>query len=397
METDVTRRPSTGGKVALLMAGSLTVMAGTVVSPVLPAIHEVFASLPNVELLAKLVLTLHALAVVLTAAGLGFVADRWGRKPLLLAGLVIYALGGASGLVLNDLHGVLAGRLVLGLGVAGVSTAATTLIADYYSGAERSRFMGLQAAFMAGAGFVFLVSAGALADFNWHAPFAIYLVALLIVPAAALLLPEPVRGGSGRGAGAEAPRTRWALTGLLLFMAVLGMMLFYAVPVQAPFLLKARLGATGLHVGVALGIVCSCAAITSLFFHRIWHVLGFKGTLALMFLAEAVGFFGLAHARSYLAVVPALCALGPGFGLLIPNLSTWMAGLVEARHRGRMLGLLTTCLFLGQFLSPLVSHPVLRWGGLTGWSGVFGVNGFVALGFGLLAVLWALTGRRDTT
>jgi hypothetical protein len=48
---------------------------------------------------------------------------------------------------------------------------ATALIADYYVGAARGQFLGLQAAFMALGGVVFLTFGGFLADVNWRLPF----------------------------------------------------------------------------------------------------------------------------------------------------------------------------------------------------------------------------------
>ena len=53
---------------------------------------------------------------------------------MLVGSIVLFVLGGASGLLLDNLYAVLAGRVLLGVGLAGVMTSATTLIADYYTG-----------------------------------------------------------------------------------------------------------------------------------------------------------------------------------------------------------------------------------------------------------------------
>ena len=68
-------------------------------------------------------------------------------------------------------------------------------------------------------------------------------------------------------------------------------------------------------------------------------------------------------------------------GLLVPNVSVWLADETPPALRGRVLGGLTTALFLGQFLSPIVGQPV---------SGVLGLGGLYLSGGALLLVIAAL-------
>ena len=173
-------------KMTLLLASSLTVMAGATVSPALPAMKQYFESaIADVDTrttLVKLIITLPALFIVIGSPIAGLIVDRFGRKPLLLIATLLYGLAGSSGLYLDSLTAILAGRAVLGLAVAGVMVTATTLIADYYRGPARAAFMGLQAGFMGLGGVLFLTFGGILAQRNWRYPFVIYLFAWLIVP-----------------------------------------------------------------------------------------------------------------------------------------------------------------------------------------------------------------------
>ena len=82
--------------------------------------------------------------------------------------MAIFAISGTSGLYIDDLHYILVGRLILGISVAGIFTASTTLIADYYSGPERNKFMGLQGGFMAFGGLTYLSLGGIFADMHWR-------------------------------------------------------------------------------------------------------------------------------------------------------------------------------------------------------------------------------------
>jgi MFS family permease len=133
------------------------------------------------------------LFIVLAGPLTGWFLDRKGRLPLLIPAMLLYAIAGSSGLYLDSIWSILAGRALLGVAVAGIMTSATTLIADYYKGPERSQFMGWQAAFMNFGGIVFLTAGGGLAEMGWRWPFIIYLSSLLLVPLVYYSLTEPVR------------------------------------------------------------------------------------------------------------------------------------------------------------------------------------------------------------
>jgi len=136
-------------KLTLLVVSTLTVMAGATIAPSLPAIQQHFTEVDNVEYWVRLVLTVPALSIAISAPFVGVIIDKLGRKPLLTLALILYGLAGSSGVWLNALGMILLGRTFLGVSVAGIMITATALIADYYTGPARGKFLGLQAAFMA--------------------------------------------------------------------------------------------------------------------------------------------------------------------------------------------------------------------------------------------------------
>lgn len=195
------RPDSTLTMATLLLASSLTVMAGAVIAPALPAMEAHFADVPNSGTWVRLVLTISALPIVLGAPLAGLIGDRGGRTRLLLASILLFAGAGSSGLYLDSLGAILVGRVLLGAAMAGLMTSTTALIADYYDGAQRARFMGWQAAAMTLGGVVFLTGGGLLAELGWRFPFAIYLLPLPLVVLAWYALPEPVRSGASTHGG----------------------------------------------------------------------------------------------------------------------------------------------------------------------------------------------------
>ena len=135
-------------KLTLLLVSSLTIMSVITISPALPQMATAFSDVKNSAFLVKLVLTIPALMIALFSPVTGRLIDRYGRLKILRFALVLYAVAGSAGYYLNDLYQILISRAVLGISVGMSMTIVITLIADYFEGIERQKFVGLQIAFM---------------------------------------------------------------------------------------------------------------------------------------------------------------------------------------------------------------------------------------------------------
>ena len=58
--------------------------------------------------------------------------------------------------------------------------------------------------------------------------------------------------------------------------------------------------------------------------------------------------------------VLSLIISGLGIGLLMPTANLWVMLLAPAHLRGRLIGNLTTAMFLGQFFSPILIQPLIN-------------------------------------
>ncbi|MFP5358222.1 MAG: MFS transporter [Gammaproteobacteria bacterium] len=347
-------------RVTLLIASTFTVMAGATLSPALPAMQAVFADAPHAALLTRLVLTLPALFIVLAAPLAGYLVDRVGRRPLLLGASLLYVLAGSSGVLLDSLPQILVGRALLGVAVAGLMTSVTTLIGDYFDGLTRARILGAQGAFMSLGGVVFVLAGGLLADLHWRAPFLVYLAPLLLMPLI-LRLPEPARHVHDPDLPLAA--MPWRIVSVIYGSALLGMMIFYVIPVQLPYLLAERVGASSTAVGASIAVANVFGGLAGFGFGRVRGQMGPIPIVALVFALMSVGYALIGFAGGYPLVLLGLALAGMGLGLTIPNLSTWLTSLTPPHLRGRLVGGLTTAVFLGQFLSPLAVQPLITRGG----------------------------------
>lgn len=381
-------------KITLLVVSTLTVMAGATIAPSLPAMQQHFANLANVGYWVRLVLTVPALFIAIGAPFVGVLIDQLGRKPMLATALLVYGLAGSSGLWLSSISFILVGRALLGLSVAGIMTTATALIADYYTGPKRGQFLGLQAAFMALGGVVFLSVGGFLADINWRMPFFIYLIALLLVPCVLLFLPEPNRIVTGSGTQAnvqdEPVSLPMSLVVLTYGIALLTQLVFYLIPVQLPFYLQNLVNANASQSGLAIALATLCSAVSSILYQPIKARLSFISIYGIAFLNMAVGYGFISLANGYAVVLPGLAIAGLGLGLLMPNMNFCLTSIAPGAARGRVLGGLTTSFFLGQFLSPLVSQPLSQ---LVGLNTTYGLAGAVMAILALVTMVFLVQQR----
>ena len=350
--------PSSLRQVTLLVVSTMTVMAGATISPALPAIERAFAGVGDVDVWVRLVLTLPALFTAAGAPLAGMLVDRVGRRPVLLASMVLYGLAGAGGGWTSSIWVLLATRALLGLSVGGVMTTATTLIADYYDGPQRSEVMGRQSAFMAGGGVVYLLAGGALADLSWRAPFGVYLVAFLFLIPAYASLPEPNVSTEDDDGSGQVPAP-WRRIVPLYALGFLGMAAFYMIPVQIPFYLGTLGVESGVLTGVAIAASTVMGALMGALYGRVRGRLGYRGTLAVLLVFFAGGYVVIGAAASYTGVLVGIGISGIGSGLLMPNLNNWLGDLAPSDRRGSIIGGLTTCFFVGQFTSPLLTQPII--------------------------------------
>jgi MFS family permease len=316
----------------------------------------------------------------LGAPVIGLIIDRLGRKPLLLLALILYGLAGSSGLFLNSLNLILVGRVLLGISVAVIMTTTNTLIADHYTGNARAQFFGLQAGFMGLGGVVFLSIGGFLADINWRFTFTIYFIiylfALILFFFALGFLPEPTRNLDTNISGSTNLETAPLLPVNLVFLTygvgIISQIVFYLIPVQLPFYLQQLFAANASQSGLAIALTTLMSAIVSFFYRQIKARLSFIAIYRIAFLNLGIGYLLIGLGNVYGIVLLGLAIAGAGLGLIIPNMNLCLVFVTPNAMRGTILDGVTTSIFLGQFLSPLVSQPLSKMVGLETTYGLAG-------------------------
>jgi MFS family permease len=365
-------------------------MTGAVLSPALPALQAAFGGGDGAQTWARWALTTPALFTAVGAPLAGALADRTGRRPVLLGSLLLFAGSGSAGALLGSLPAITASRAVLGLAAGGIGTAATTLIVDYHDDAQ-SQVLGGQAAVMALSAMLYTVLGGLLTDVSWRAPFGIYLIGLAVLWPAAALLPEPTPAAEPESSPDPSPSENasgrekgigWGRIGILYGLAFLGLAVFNLIRVELPYALRAM----GLQSGVWIAVVLSGGTVTgalaSVGYDRIQSRMGTRGTLAVALGLFAVGFGTIGVAGTPATAIFGVALAGGGMGLLVPSLSDGVGTAAPQEVRGRLMGGLSTLRNMGRFASPLLAAPALIGSGTAApFVGGALISGALALGF----------------
>lgn len=361
-----------GRAVALLMAATLTVMANATISPALPGLQQLFKDDPHSALLTRLLVTAPSLSVALLAPFVGLAVDQIGRRVLLLAGIILFVIAGSAGLYLPDLPTIFMSRVVLGIAVALIMTAQTALVGDYFAGEARSTLMGLQISARNFGGLAFILLAGLVAAVSPRWAFGVYGLALLVLPIAWMVIVEPRRALSvrhpGQTSGFEKQR-KWRLSFLgLVILQSLTNTFFFIMPTQLPFFLDAQGYNSAAMTGMTLSVLMFSGGSVALVYARIQRFIGYAGVYAAGYAAMASGFLVLVTYGAPLLTLAGAALIGAGYAMVSPTFVALTLTAVPSHRRGLASGVLTASVFTGQFISPLLSTPVIV---NTGYEGLF--------------------------
>lgn len=365
----------------LLLAGScMPVLGSTLITPILPRLSEYFGDVAGSEVLVPLIVSTPALLIAIFAPFAGQIVDRLGRKWLLVIAMLAYAAVGTAPVWLNGLTEILISRVLVGICEAAIMTVSTTLIVDYFHGARRTKYLGIQTVVTTLAATFFIILGGIVGAGGWHAPFWVYLLGLVIaIPMIfALWEPNPVDEADSRAAVKTKSRIPWRRISGPLLVTLFGGFSFYVLLVETSYLVVGTgVDATNTQIIGAVSAAASLAtAIAGFVFSRLRHP-NVRVLLTIAFGLQAVGMIVIWVFSSLPGVVLGAVIASAGAGLLLPALLIWAVSTTTFEERGRVTGLWTASFYLGQFLTPILMGVL---SGITGALPVaVGIVGIAAL------------------
>lgn len=211
-------------------------------------------------------------AVVFVSAGLlmGWIADRWNRRNLILVGMAIWVLATMAGGLVGSFSGLLVARALLALGESVLNPAAVSLIADQVPISHRARALGVYSAgvyfgsalamLLGGAVLRRIVEAGPLTFpvvetmQPWQLTFVVVAAPGLLLLLLVARIREPERAPA-LPAVPDVASQRWGLHVLLLTGFAVMAIVTYGLATWVPSMFVRTWGWRPEQVGLAYGLI----------------------------------------------------------------------------------------------------------------------------------------------
>ena len=369
---------------AVFVATFCGLLAIGAVLPVLP--RYIHGPLDSGNLAVGVVIGSYAITGLLLRPVAGRLADTRGRKPMVVAGAVLVAIGGLLYLPNLGIAGLIAARLVLGVGEGTVYTAGSAWIVDLAPPERRGRVLGLYGlAVWGGLSVGPLLGQLILDQGGYHAVW----IFAAVMPALGALIALAARDPFVPRAHAEphpliAPEA--VGPGFAIALASFG----YAA--VATFIVL-HLDARGVgHGATVFGAFAAMIVLTRLVIGNLPDRVGATPVAVAATFGEAVGLVLIAVAHSLPVALAGGVAMGAAFSLLNPSLMLIALGRVSESARGAAMGTYTAFFDAGVGLGAPLAGLVAA---LSDYEGAFLFAAAVAVASALLilASRWGAIAR----
>lgn len=278
--------------VLLAAATAMGPLAMQIYLPALPAVQSAFGTS-----LALTQLTFSAFVFAIGPAQLlyGPLADRWGRRPALIAGLLLCFAGSVACYLAPDIYWLIGARMVQAVGGAAGLVIARAILSDRYGTDEMAGRLATLVMVMVVAPTLAPLVGGYLTDwFGWRSLFLVVSVLGLLVAAAVLRwLPETLPdedGGERESLGLGVKRlVRKPLFHAYTAQAVLSVGMFYVFISTAPYLMESVMGRPAREYGFWFLLLAGGYTLGNLTSTRYSHRLGVDGMILRGSLVAAAG------------------------------------------------------------------------------------------------------------
>jgi DHA1 family multidrug resistance protein-like MFS transporter len=369
-----------------------------IITPVLPGYARSFGLGAGS---VGLVIGIYGFARFLANVPAGQIAERRGRRQVLIIGTLITSLASALMATAGSLPFLLAYRLLAGLGAATVLTGGQIMVGDISTPENRGRMMSTyQGFFMIGVG-LGPTPGGILADhFGLRAPFIAYAVFSALACLVALSLireTRPTPGSAAAAAAAEAQATgrdgariRSTLMGTpFLLIGAVSFVQFFArtgaVFTAIPLLGVDRAGLSASQIGYAMTAVNLINIATLYPSGQLADRLGRKLAIAPATIVCGLAMLLWAWSSSYTGFLVAAAVWGLGSGISGPSPAAYVADLAPADLRGRIFGYFRSVSDFGYIIGPLLIGAMID---RTGYGVPLMVTAAMFFGSGIL--FWLL-------
>jgi MFS family permease len=389
----------------LLFASVSSPLGASVVSPLLDTLTGTYG-VSEAEI--GLLLAVFTAPAIVMIPLVGMLSDRYGRKPVLTVGLLVFGLSGVAIPLTTDFRVVLALRLLQGVGYTGIGPILIASVGDLYRGDREATAQGLRFTTVGLSLTVFPLLSGLLVAVAWQYPFYLFAIALPTALFVHLVFEEPT-DQSDDGA-AENPSLRELLSLLRdghVLATVLGRavpsVLWFALLTYNSIIVVRLLGGTPGQAGLLVALASITSSVGSTQLGRLTaRFESRRSLLAGTIAVQGLGIAVLAFAPTFPVAAAGSTVAGVGFGLSLSLYRSVITGLASTEHRGGLVSLGESVGRVGSTGTPIVMGASIAL--LSGSAGFADAVRWTIFGGAVLVTLagWALlfaggTSRRSPT
>ncbi|MFP8489559.1 MFS transporter [Gracilimonas sp. Q87] len=342
--------------VNLYIIFGITLTAVMGVSSIAPAFPTIADSLDVSTERIGLLITFFTIPGIIITPVLGLLADRFGRKVVLVPSLLLFGAAGTACAYATSFDQMLLFRALQGMGSASLGALNLTLIGDLYSGNQRATAMGYNGSVLSIGTAFYPAVGGALAILGWYYPF--YL-SLLAIPVGIFVLIKLEKTGSSGGLNMSEIFSNVAssliskkvvplFVGIFLTFIMLygGYITFFTI------LLDERFDQNSFWIGIILSGSSFMTAYASSQLGKLterFSEVNLIRTAALLYLAI---FLIIPHVTNIWWFIIPVVIFGAAQGINIPSILNLLTGYADKEYRAAFLSVNWVVMRTGQALGP---------------------------------------------
>ncbi|GAA6614940.1 MFS transporter [Scytonema sp. NUACC26] len=350
----------------IVCAVSLIAVLG--VASITPAFPKLALALNVEPKNLGLLVTAFTFPTVILGPFIGVLADRMGRKKIIVPSLFLFGLAGTACALARDFNLLLFLRFLQGIGAASLMSLSITLIGDLYAAGRRTTAMGYNASVTSIGTACYPTVGGLLATFGWYYPFLLPIVAIPIGLLVLFVLKNPEPQGERNlkeylKNALQALKNR-KLAGLFIGSAANFILLYGAYITYLPQLISQTFKAPAATIGLLLSSVSVAITITSSQLGRLSRKYHSTTLIRASFILYALAMLTVPLVTNLWLLLIPTTIFGIGLGIGAPSIQTRLTEVAPKQYLATILSVNGTFFGLGQTLGPLLMLVAFGIGGI---------------------------------